>query len=183
MSSSKPPKTSNGAADVPGLQTLLALPLGGRRDAVAKDVSRRAPQFSAIPAHDLANALDVPEHWRPGNEWSFTRYAPIISVEEYARYNSPASDLVYLIEEAVSAERFQQLLKHSESLDESDDPSFAFLTKGRRPSDIFYGATVKRNFVEEVLDIIRKTATSHQTFILRGARLDFLPSDWSASPR
>ena len=55
--------------------------------------------------------------------------------------------------------------------------------KGRRPSDIFYGATVKRNFVEEVLDIIRKTATSHQTFILRGARLDFLPSDWSASPR
>lgn len=37
--------------------------------------------------------------------------------------------------------------------------------KGRRPSDIFYGATVKRKFVEEVLDIIRKTATSHQTFI------------------
>lgn len=37
--------------------------------------------------------------------------------------------------------------------------------KGRRPSDIFNGATVKRKFVEEVLDIIRKTATSHQTFI------------------
>jgi hypothetical protein len=37
--------------------------------------------------------------------------------------------------------------------------------KGRRPSDIFNGAAVKRKFVEEVLDIIRKTATSHQTFI------------------
>jgi len=183
MTSSKPPRTRTGAADDPGLQALLALPPGERRDAVAKDVRRRAPQFSAIPAHDLADALDVPEHWRPGSEWSFTRYAPIVSVEEHARYNFPASELVYLIEEVVSAERFQQLLKHSESLDESDDPSFAFLTKGRRPSDIFYGATVKRNFVEEVLDIIRKTATSHQTFILRGARLDFLPSDWSASPR
>ncbi|MFN9449862.1 MAG: hypothetical protein ACK58U_09435 [Rubrivivax sp.] len=37
--------------------------------------------------------------------------------------------------------------------------------KGRRPSDVFNGAAVKRKFVEEVLDIIRKTATSHQTFI------------------
>lgn len=36
--------------------------------------------------------------------------------------------------------------------------------KGMRPSDIFNGATVKRKFVEEVLDSIRKTATSHQTF-------------------
>lgn len=34
--------------------------------------------------------------------------------------------------QAVTAERFQQLLKHSEPLDESDDPSFAFLTKGER---------------------------------------------------
>ena len=54
MSSSKPPRTSTGAADDAGLQTLLALPLDERRDAVAKDVRRRAPQFSAILAHDLA---------------------------------------------------------------------------------------------------------------------------------
>lgn len=132
MSHSKQQKNSQGVADDAGLHTLLALPLGERRDAVAKDIRRRAPQFSAIPAHDLAEALDVPEHWRPGNEWSFTRYAQIVSVEEHARYNSPASELVYLIEEAVSAERFQQLLKHSKPLDESDDPSFAFLTKGER---------------------------------------------------
>jgi hypothetical protein len=132
MTSSKPPRTRTGAADDPGLQALLALPPGERRDAVAKDVRRRAPQFSAIHAHDLADALDVPEHWRPGSEWSFTRYASIVSVEEHARYNSPASELVYLIEEAVTAERFQQLLKHSEPLDESEDPSFAFLTKAER---------------------------------------------------
>ncbi len=37
--------------------------------------------------------------------------------------------------------------------------------KGRRPSDTFNGAAVKRKFVEEVRDIIRKAATSHQTFI------------------
>ncbi len=36
---------------------------------------------------------------------------------------------------------------------------------GRRPSDIFSGAAVKRKFVAEVLDIVRKTAISHQTFI------------------
>lgn len=132
MTPSKPPRTRTAAAEDHGLQALLALPPGERRDAVAKDVRRRAPQFSAIPAHDLADALDVPEHWRPGSEWSFTRYAPIVSVEEHARYNSPASELVYLIEEAVTSERFQQLLKHSEPLDESNEPSFAFLTKGER---------------------------------------------------
>jgi hypothetical protein len=122
---------ARGLTDASSLQTLLALSLDERREAVARDVRRRAPQFSTISAHDLADALDVPEHWRPGNEWSFTRYAPIVSAEEHARYNSPASELVYLIEDAVSAERFQQLLKHSEPLDDADDPSFAFLTKGR----------------------------------------------------
>jgi len=132
MSASKPPKTRTGADHASSLQTLLALSLDGRREAVARDVRRRAPQFSTISAHDLADALDVPEHWRPGNEWSFTRYAPIVSAEEHARYNSPASELVYLIEDAVSAERFQQLLKDSEPLDDADDPSFAFLTKVER---------------------------------------------------
>jgi len=132
MSHSKQQKNSQGAADDADVHTLLALPPGKRRDAVAKDVRRRAPQFSAIPAHDLADALEVPEHWRPGSEWTFTRYAPIFSVEEHARYNSLASELVYLIEETVTAERFQQLLQHSEPLDESDDPSFTFLNKSER---------------------------------------------------
>jgi hypothetical protein len=56
MSSSKPPRTRTGAADDLSLQTLLALPPGERRDAMAKNVRRRAPQFSAIPVHDLADA-------------------------------------------------------------------------------------------------------------------------------
>lgn len=43
MSSSKPPRAGTGAADDPGLKTLLALPPGERRDAVDKDVRRRAP--------------------------------------------------------------------------------------------------------------------------------------------
>lgn len=43
--------------------------------------------------------------------------------------------------------------------------SLTSAAKGRRPSDIFNGAAVKRKFVQEVLDIIRETATSHQTFI------------------
>ncbi len=103
-----------------------------RREAVAKDVLQRSPQFSSIAAHDLADALNVPTHWRPGNEWSFIRYALIVSVEEHARCNSPASELVHLIEDAVSAERFEELLKQSEQLDDVDDPRFAFLSNGER---------------------------------------------------
>ena len=76
--------------------------------------------------------MNVPAHWRPDSEWSFIRYAPIVSVEEHARCNSPASELVYLIEDAVSAERFEELLKQSEQLDDVDDLSFAFLSKGER---------------------------------------------------
>ena len=37
--------------------------------------------------------------------------------------------------------------------------------RSRRPRDIFKGAAVEREFAEEVLDIIRKVATLHQTFI------------------
>ena len=84
MSPSKLPRSRTGAADDPGMQPLLAFPPRERRDAVAKDVRRRAPQLSAISAHGLADALDVPEHWRPGSEWSITRYAGIVSVEEHA---------------------------------------------------------------------------------------------------
>lgn len=114
------------------VRLLLALPMNERREAIAKDVRRRAPQFRCIAAHDLADALNVPAHWRPDNEWSFICYAPIVGVEEHARCNSPASELVYLIEDAVSAERFEELLELSEQLDDVDDPSFAFLGNGER---------------------------------------------------
>jgi len=50
--------------------------------------------------------------------------------------------------------------------------------KGRRPSDIFNGAAVKRKFVEEVLDIIRKTATSHQT-VIEGTMVSSSENEWT----
>ena len=37
-----------------------------------------------------------------------------------------------MIGDTVSAERFQQLLKQSEPLDDAEDPSFSFLTNGER---------------------------------------------------
>lgn len=114
------------------LQELLALPMADRRAAVARDVRRRSPRYRDIPAHDLAEALGLPQPERPGSEWSFTRYAEIVTVEEYARSYSPASELVYLIESAVDAERFQRLLELSEPLDDAEAPSFSFLLKKER---------------------------------------------------
>lgn len=133
MSTMKPSRAGpeDGQAAV-ALRLLLALPLNERRKAVSKDVRQPAPQFRSIAAHDLADALNVPAHWRPDNEWSFISFAPIVSVEEHAKCNSPASELVYLIEDAVSAERFEELLKQSEQLDDVDDPGFAFLSNGER---------------------------------------------------
>jgi hypothetical protein len=116
------------------LKELLALSLHSRREAVADDVRRRAPKYSSIAAHDLADALALPEHWRPDDQWSFTRYARIVSAEEYAQVNDPPSELVYLIEDAVEGERFHQLLFESEPLDDMEEPNFAFLTKDERSS-------------------------------------------------
>jgi len=55
-----------------------------------------------------------------------------VSVEEYARNNSPASELVYLIEESVDQARFQRLLELSVPLDQDEAPSFSFLHEHER---------------------------------------------------
>ena len=65
------------------LAELLAVDMDSRRTAVAKDVRSRSPRYRCIPAHDLADALGIPESRRPGSEWSFTRYARLMTVEEY----------------------------------------------------------------------------------------------------
>lgn len=114
------------------LRELLAVPMSERRDAVARDVRRRSPRYRDIPAHDLADALGVSEPWRPRSDWSFTRYAEIVTVEEYARNSSPASELVYLIEHSVDPKRFERLLELSKPLDDADAPSFSFLLKTER---------------------------------------------------
>lgn len=114
------------------LQDLLALSMSERRDAVARDVRRRFPRYRDIPAHDLAEALGVPQPESPSSDWAFTRYAEIVTVEEYARNYSPASELVYLIEDSIDPTRFQRLLELSEPLDKVEAPSFSFLRKDER---------------------------------------------------
>jgi hypothetical protein len=114
------------------LAELLALDMDSRRTAVAKDVRSRSPRYRCIPAHDLADALGIPESRRPGSEWSFTRYARLMTVEEYAQYNSPASEVIYMIEDSLDPERLEELIRLSEPLDDVEKPCFSFLTRSER---------------------------------------------------
>lgn len=119
----------NGFDDV--LRELLSLTLDERRDAVANDVLLESPRYREIPGRELAEALGVPQPERPSNEWSFTSYARVVSVEEYARDREPASEFVFLIEGLVEPDRFESLLALSESVDQ-DEPDFSFLLKEER---------------------------------------------------
>jgi hypothetical protein len=116
------------------LAVLLALDMNGRRTAVVKDVRSRSPRYRCIPAHDLADALGIPESRRPGSEWSFTRYARLMTVEEYAQSNSPASEVIYMIEDSLDPERLEELMRLSEPLDDDEKPRFSFLTRSERSS-------------------------------------------------
>lgn len=114
------------------LEAQMALSVQERRVEVVKDLRRRVSLFCAIEAHDLAEAVEVPAHLETGEEWTFTRYAELVSVEVNARDNALASEVVCLIEGAVSARRFLELVKLSQPLDDADDPSFALLTNRER---------------------------------------------------
>ena len=122
------------AKDLDPLKQLLAMKLEDRLEAVAQDLQSKTLRFSGIDAHSLANALGISDCERPGSgeDWSFIRYAQIVSVDEHAQMCSPASEVVYLIEEQVKPDRFAELVMLSEPLDETDDPKFDFLTKGER---------------------------------------------------
>jgi len=106
------------AKDLDPLKQLLAMKLEDRLEAVAHDLQSKTPRYSGIDAHSLASALGISDCERPGSgeDWSFIRYAQIGSVEEHAQMCSPASELLTL----------------SESLDETDDPKFDFLTEVER---------------------------------------------------
>lgn len=125
-------------AEVPdagqALAELLVLTMDSRRDAVAKDVRSRSPRYRSIPAHDLAEALGIPEPWKPGEGWTFTRYARLMTVEEYAMYNLPASEVIYMIEASLDPERLEELIRLSEPLDDVEKPRFSFLTRSERSS-------------------------------------------------
>jgi hypothetical protein len=114
------------------LLELLALTMSERRDTVALDVRRRSPRYRDVPAHDLAEALGVPDPWKPGSDWSFTQYAEIVKVEQYAGNHSPASELVYPIKDSVDAKRFELLLDLSAPLDDVEAPSYSFLLRTER---------------------------------------------------
>ena len=114
------------------LAELMKLDLDSRRDLVAGDVGKPSPRYSGISPHDLAEALGVPDADKPGPEWSFTRYAEIITVEEYAMNNPPTSDVIYLIRDSTDPDRFAELLQLAKAQDDVDEPDFSFLTGTER---------------------------------------------------
>ena len=116
------------------LQRLLAMPIAQRIEAVIKDLVTREDEFRKIQAHDLADALGVSDSQKPGsaNRWNFTSYGVKVNIEEYAVLHDPASELVYLIQDKVSAERFPALVNLSSDLDQVKKPDFHFLTPEER---------------------------------------------------
>jgi hypothetical protein len=117
------------------LRELHALPLAERIERIADDVSLRHDKFKCIAAHDLADALEVPEAECPSEDWSFTRYAERQTVEEYSkRYSSPSefAEILYLIEDNVSPTRFKSLLREASHFDDVGPPKFDFLTREER---------------------------------------------------
>jgi hypothetical protein len=116
------------------LQKLLDLPIEQRIEVIVKDLVTRDDEFREIDAHDLAKALGVSDSRNPGSaqQWRFTSCGVKQNIEEYAEYNHPPSELVYLIQGKVSAQRFQALLSLSANLDDVEKPDFHFLTPGER---------------------------------------------------
>lgn len=114
------------------LAELKTLDVEARIDAVAKDLRQGNPRYAGIPGHDLARALGIPSPGRPGAEWSFLRYATRKTVEEHADYLGSASEVIYLLENSVEPERFQELLKLAELQDEVAQPDFSFLSRRER---------------------------------------------------
>jgi hypothetical protein len=57
-----------------------------------------------------------------------------MTVEEYAQYNSPASEVIYMIEDSLDPERLEELIRLSEPLDDVEKPCFSFLTRSERSS-------------------------------------------------
>lgn len=116
------------------LHQLLAMPISERIEVVNKDMQMHTDKFKEIYPHDLAEALEVPEADCPNpcEGWLFTRYARKESVETYAESTSPAYEIVYLIEDKVSPERFRTLMNNFQMLEDIENPKFDFLTEQER---------------------------------------------------
>jgi hypothetical protein len=127
----EPMKKQREAPEV-ALKTLLEMPIADRIRAIAEDVRTRRDRYKGIYAHDLANALGVPQPESPSKDWQFIRYAKKETVEAFALCFTPASEIVYLIEGKVPPERFKELLEKSAPLDDIEEPQFDFLTPDER---------------------------------------------------
>jgi len=114
------------------LEELLSIPLAERIEAVANDVSSRRDRFRSIDAHELAEALGIFDAWKPGSDWHFQTHVEKMTLEEYADLTSPASEIVYFIQERVSVERFQEILEITEKWGDDESGDFSFLTSEER---------------------------------------------------
>lgn len=114
------------------LNELLAMSLSERIAAVCKDLATRKDVFRRVDPFDLAQALGVPEAETPACGWRRTQFAERRSVEAHAECVSPISEIVYLLEGGVSAERFAILERTFAGMDADVHPTFEFLTKHER---------------------------------------------------
>ena len=121
------------------LETLLAMPLNQRIEAVANDVQSRADVFRLIDAFDLAEALEVPQPELPSNEWVFTSYADPKTVEEFIDEGGEASEVLEWLEDTVEGQRLDALRLAFAKQEDAASPSFDFLT------------ATERAFVEDII--------------------------------
>lgn len=114
------------------LHQLLCLSLAERCDAIAADVNYSSPRYGEIDAYALAEALGVEQPEKPGIGWSFTSYAHVVSVEDYAEIQTPVSEIIFLVEGLIDPSRFAQLCELFQLLDNVSKPNFSFLTSEER---------------------------------------------------
>src|SRR5581483_8882597 len=114
------------------LQELLAMSVGKRLNAVAKDLRARRKRYNKIDEFDLADALGVETPRRPGDGWWFAHYAEKVTAEECASNGDGAGELIYRLEGKVPAERFEVLRKKAEQFDEEGGDKFTFLKARER---------------------------------------------------
>ena len=114
------------------LEELLAMPLKKRIAAIDEDVETRKDRYAGIDAFDLADALEVEQPEQPADAWGFTHYAEKQTVEEFADFQDPVSELVFYLKDHVKEKRFKELTLKFEQLDSIDKPSFEFLKPAER---------------------------------------------------